>query len=117
MKILDHYEQAPGQSFEGDAVKGVVGRVVIGKNDGADNFCMRIFTLSPGGNTPRHAHQWEHEIFIHEGKGKLLNDGQWAAIQRGSVIFIPGMEEHQLKNDSDQDLVFACLIPKGVAEL
>jgi quercetin dioxygenase-like cupin family protein len=47
----------------------------------------------------------------------LLNDGQWAAIQRGSVIFIPGMEEHQLKNDSDQDLVFACLIPKGVAEL
>jgi quercetin dioxygenase-like cupin family protein len=117
MKILDTYEHVPGQRFEGDAVKGVTGRVVIGKDDGAPNFCMRIFTLSPGGNTPLHSHEWEHEVLIHEGKGQVFTEGRWVAVQRGSVIFIPGLEEHQFKNESDQDLVFACLIPKGVAEL
>ena len=117
MKILDHYQQVPGQCFENDAVKGVTGRVVIGKDDGAAHFCMRIFTLSPGGNTPQHSHEWEHEVLIHEGKGALFADGKWVEVQRGSVVFIPGGEEHQFRNNSDQDLIFACLIPEGVAEL
>jgi quercetin dioxygenase-like cupin family protein len=42
--------------------------VVIGKQDGAQNFSMRVFEIAPGGHTPKHAHPWEHEMFIMRGK-------------------------------------------------
>lgn len=64
MKIMD-YREAPVQTYDGGAVKDVRGRVAIGKADGAERFCMRVFELGAGGFTPRHRHDWEHEIFFH----------------------------------------------------
>ena len=117
MKIVPHYTDSPYQEFDGDVVKGVTGRVVIGKEDGAPNFCMRMFSLAPGGFTPRHSHDWEHEILIHEGTGQVFREDKWVDVERGSIVFIPGNEEHQFRNNSDDELVFACLIPEGAPEL
>ena len=117
MKIVSHYSNTPFQEFDGDVVKGVTGRVVIGQDDGAPHFCMRIFALAAGGFTPLHSHDWEHEVLIHEGNGQVFRENEWVDISRGSVVFIPGNEEHQFRNNSDRDLVFACLIPKGAPEL
>lgn len=116
MKVI-HYSEAEAKVFDSDPAKGVTGRVVIGKADGADNFCMRVFELSPGGHTPKHSHDWEHEIFVHAGRGAVWNDGNWKDVEQGNVIFIPGGEEHQLKNTGDGAMTFVCLIPSGVAEL
>ena len=71
MKII-HYSDAEPKHFDADAVKGVTGRVVIGKDDGANNFCMRFFEVAEGGYSPKHSHKWEHEIVIHSGKGEVL---------------------------------------------
>jgi quercetin dioxygenase-like cupin family protein len=117
MKIVSHYSDTDSQKFDGDVVKGVTGRVLIGKKDGAPHFCMRVFTITPGGFTPRHAHEWEHEILIHSGSGQVLQDGAWKDVSSGSVIFIPGNEEHQFRNNSNSELTFACLVPKGAPEL
>lgn len=116
MKVI-HYSEAETKVFDRDPAKGVTGRVVIGKADGAANFCMRVFELSPGGHTPKHEHAWEHEIFVHAGSGAVWGDGQWVDIEPGKVIFIRGNEKHQLKNTGTQPLTFVCLIPSGVAEL
>ena len=117
MKIVSHYEAIDSQKFDGEVVKGVTGRIAIGQDDGAPNFCMRIFTIAPGGYTPRHSHDWEHEILIHEGSGQVFKQGEWVDVTTGTVVFIPGNEEHQFRNNSDGDLTFACLIPKGAPEL
>lgn len=117
MKIISHYSEVEAQRYNGDQVKGVAGRVVIGKDDGAMNFCMRVFTVEPGGFTPRHSHAWEHEVLVHSGTGQVLQEGVWKDVSAGAVVFIPENEEHQLRNKSDKDFVFACLIPKGVPEL
>ena len=116
MKLI-HYTEADAQTFEGDIVKGVTGRIVIGKADMANNFCMRTFTVEPGGFTPKHTHKWEHEIFIHQGSGKLFKEGDYVDVKPGDVIFIPGNEEHQFKNDSSEPFTFVCLVPKGAPEL
>ncbi|HBD08681.1 MAG TPA: cupin domain-containing protein, partial [Syntrophobacteraceae bacterium] len=63
MKIIS-YSDAEAKVFTGDQVRGATGRVLIGRADGAANFCMRIFELSHGGYTPRHTHEWEHEVFV-----------------------------------------------------
>jgi quercetin dioxygenase-like cupin family protein len=116
MKVIQYSQEAETR-FENDMVKGVSGRVVIGKADGATNFCMRVFELDKDGFTPRHRHDWEHEIFFHAGCGEVWQDGGWVPVKPGSVAFIPGNEEHQIKNVGDDRLIFICLIPSGAPEL
>lgn len=116
MKIM-HYSEATPQMFDGDEVRGVTGRVAIGHADGADNFCMRVFELAADGHTPRHQHEWEHEIFFHAGQGEVYQDGRWKPVTPGTTVFIPGNERHQIRNCGPQPLVFVCLIPSGAPEL
>ena len=116
MKIAN-YQESPAHKFDNENVKGVTGRVVIGKEDQADNFCMRVFTVAPGGFTPRHSHEWEHEIFVHSGNGEVFRDGGWTPVTAGNIIFVPGNEEHQIRNNGSGNFIFVCLIPSGAPEL
>jgi quercetin dioxygenase-like cupin family protein len=116
MKIIN-FTQATCHAFDNEMVKGVTGRVVIGKDDGAKNFCMRVFTVAAGGFTPKHSHAWEHEVFVHAGQGRMFRDGEWVDVKNGSVLFIPGGEEHQFKNTGSDDFIFVCLIPSGIPEI
>ena len=115
MKIM-HYTEAEGRAY-GSPAKDVTGRVVIGKADGADNFCMRVFELAPGGYTPRHTHAWEHEQFVHAGRGSVLMNDKWFDFGPGIVVFVPANVEHQLKNTGEEPLVIVCLVPPSAPEL
>ncbi len=116
VKIIN-FTDTPGKIFDAEGVKGVTGRVVIGSADGADTFCMRVFTVEPGGFTPRHVHEWEHEVFVHAGRGEVYSSGEWKALSPGDAVFIPGNEEHQLRNSGSEMFIFVCLIPSGPPEL
>jgi quercetin dioxygenase-like cupin family protein len=116
MKIK-HYKEVKGARFDNGVAKNIVGRVMIGKDDGASHFCMRVFEIGEGGHTPSHTHEWEHEIFIHQGHGELFNNGDWVSVAPGTAIYIPGNELHQIKNKGKEPLVVVCLIPSGVPEL
>ncbi len=116
MKIIQYTDVEP-IVFESPEVKGVAGRVVIGENDGAKNFCMRVMVISPEGNTPKHSHEWEHEIFFHSGSGEVFVGGSWKSVSAGSVVFVPENEIHQFRNTGNNDLIMVCLIPAGFPEL
>ena len=111
------YTQAQATHFDSEAAKGIAARVVIGKSDGAPNFCMRVFEIAPGGHTPKHSHDWEHEMFVHAGRGEVYGNGRWNPITSGNVVFVPGNEEHQLRNTGKELLVVVCLIPGTAPEL
>jgi quercetin dioxygenase-like cupin family protein len=116
MKLI-HYTEAEQKKYPSDQAKGAAGRVVIGQADGARNFCMRVFEISAGGMTGKHAHDWEHEVFVHAGNGAILQKGSWVPLSAGSVVFIPAQEEHQLKNTGEESFIFVCVIPSGAPEL
>ncbi len=116
MEIISK-ENVPAKKFDSGEAKGIVARVLIGKACGAKNFVMRLFEIAPGGYTPKHSHPWEHEIFVHSGRGAVLKDGEWTEVRPGMAIFIPPDEEHQLKNIGDQPFTVVCLIPSGYQEL
>jgi quercetin dioxygenase-like cupin family protein len=116
MKIMPT-AAAQAVHFDSDVARGVTGRVVIGRIDGANNFCMRRFDLAPEGHTPRHAHAWEHEIFFHAGEGEVLSAGEWIRVAAGDAVFVPGDEEHQIRNAGDSELTFICLVPAGAPEI
>jgi quercetin dioxygenase-like cupin family protein len=116
MKVIK-YSDVRATHFDQPEVKGVAARVVIGKSDGANNFCMRVFVIAPGGNTPKHAHDWEHEMFVHGGEGEIYGDGRWHPVKPGNVAFIPGKEEHQIRNPGQESLIIVCLVPSSAPEL
>jgi quercetin dioxygenase-like cupin family protein len=116
MKIIP-YNDVKAIRIESDVAKRVTARVVIGKNDGATNFCMRVFEIAEGGNTPRHSHDWEHEMFVHAGAGEIYCNGRSNPVKAGSVAFIPANEEHQIKNTGKELLIIVCLVPSKAPEL
>ena len=116
MKILQYTDAKPAH-FESGEAKGVAGRVVVGKNDGANNFCMRVFEISAGGYTPQHSHDWEHGMFIHSGEGNIFGNGRWNPVKSGNVVFVPSNEEHQIRNHGKELLIVVCLVPSKAPEL
>ncbi len=116
MKVIQSKDIIPVE-MNNDMVKNVAGRVLIGKEDGANNFCMRLFEVGPQGHTPRHSHDWEHEIFFHEGNGEVFIKDKWHPASKGTAVFIPPGEEHQIRNPSDTTLAFICLVPPNSPEI
>jgi quercetin dioxygenase-like cupin family protein len=114
---LKEYGAVSPTRFDNDQAKGIAARVVIGKNEGGNNFYMRVFEISPGGHTPLHTHDWEHEMFVHAGRGEVFGNGQWQAVQPGNVVFIPANELHQMRNRGEELFVVVCLVPGHAPEL
>jgi quercetin dioxygenase-like cupin family protein len=110
MKLV-HYKEVRPDPVGEEGASGIAVRWVISKEDGAPNFSMRVFEVEPGGYSPRHKHPWEHEVFILEVKGFLIQEEKAVPLSKGDVLFIPPGEEHQLKNSFKEKLTFICLIP------
>lgn len=85
--------------------------MMVGREDGAPNFSLRQFRVEPGGHTPRHSHDYEHEVYILEGKGTVLLEGKERPVRAGDVIYVPADSEHQFKPAPDSALRFLCLVP------
>jgi quercetin dioxygenase-like cupin family protein len=108
MKV-EHYTETKAELAEG--VPGVTVRWVVGEKDGAPNFAMRVFEVEPGCASPYHQHEWEHEVFVLAGEGIVRRKDGESPIGDGSVVFVPGMEMHQFKNQGESVLRFICVVP------
>jgi len=109
--LIRRADEMQGQPMQMEGVKDVTMRLMVGRGDGAPNFSMRHFTVEPGGHTPRHSHDYEHEIFIVEGEAQVENDGKMHAIKAGDVLFVKPNVLHQFVNTGAQPLKFLCLVP------
>ncbi|UCE81154.1 MAG: cupin domain-containing protein [Methanobacteriota archaeon] len=99
-----------GSSPEG--TKGVVFKQLIAKDAGAPNFYLRIFDVSPGGHTPKHAHDWEHEVYVVKGSGKIVLEAAEEMLSTGDALLVSPGELHQFVNDGSSMLRMICVIPR-----
>lgn len=93
-------------------LEGVTMRVVIGPEEGAPFFNMRVFEVQPGHASPYHSHWWEHEVFVLSGQGMVKTEEGELPIGHGRTVFVPGGEMHQFQNTGDDLLRFLCLVPQ-----
>jgi len=91
-------------------------RWLVGTNDQAPNFAMREFELDPGGHTPRHFHPYEHEIYVLEGEGVIVDGDQQRPLRPGDVVFVAPDDVHQFRNTGTTPFKMLCLIPNSAAD-
>ena len=109
-KVL-HYTDAAANLF-GDTALGTSIRVLIDdENDGAPTTVLRMIEIEPGGNSPRHTHNYEHTNFIVEGSGRVLIDEAWHDLKPGDAALVPANILHQYVNAGDVVFKFLCAIP------
>ena len=106
MKVINYRDVEPIQELP-----GVVKREVITGDDGAPNFCMRVFEVAPGSSTPSHSHWGEHEVFVLSGRGVVAGEQGETQIAKDSVIFVAPNEHHCFFNSGSETLRFICVIP------
>jgi quercetin dioxygenase-like cupin family protein len=93
-------------------LEGVTMRMVIGPDNGARHFNMRIFEVEPGSSTPHHSHWWEHEVYVLSGKGIVRDHTGDKPIRPGDAVLVSGDENHQFVNTGSDTLRFMCLVPQ-----
>ena len=108
--LIRNINQTPTKPVEMDGVKGVKMAVMVGRGDGAPNFALRHFQVEAGGHSPRHQHDYEHEVFIVSGGGTVLLEGAERPIKQGDVVYVPADSEHQFKAGAT-GMNFLCLVP------
>jgi quercetin dioxygenase-like cupin family protein len=105
MKVRNYRDVEPDT-----AVPGVALHTVISAED-APRFAMRVIEVEAGGSTPCHTHDWEHEVFVISGRGKVRGaDGEHEIAPNDAVFVAPG-EEHCFTNTGDEAFRFVCCIP------
>ncbi|MCK6456956.1 MAG: cupin domain-containing protein [Phycisphaerae bacterium] len=108
VEAIQNIEQKPVELAGATATKM---RMLVGPADGAGNFHMRHFEVAPGGHTPHHQHDYEHEILILKGEGEAKSEQGARRFRAGDVIWVPPNELHQFVNTGPTPLEFICLIP------
>ncbi|MEA2015735.1 MAG: cupin domain-containing protein [Actinomycetota bacterium] len=78
--------------------------------DGTPTFAMRLFEIGPGGHTPRHSHDWEHEVYIISGDGFVFKDGKEESIEKDDFIYVGPSELHQFRA-GDNGMSMICVVP------
>ncbi len=112
MKV-NHYEAVPAKPVEMEGSHGCTVRWLLGQTDGTPTFAMRQFEVEPGGYTPRHSHDYEHEVFVLDGDGVVFEGDKQHKLAKGDVIFVQPNEVHQFRNTGSTPMKFLCLIPNS----
>jgi quercetin dioxygenase-like cupin family protein len=112
MKIV-HAEDVARDIVREPGAKQVTIRRLIDTTDGADRFLMSLFELEPGGATPPHYHDWEHEIYVISGslRVQLPSEGREVPLRQGDAVFIPRGEAHGLVTGPDESARLLLVAP------
>jgi quercetin dioxygenase-like cupin family protein len=94
------------------AAPGVTMRVMAGPAEGAPTFAMRVFEIQSGSSTPFHAHPWEHEVFILEGKGIMRGEaGRETPLMEGDAVLVMPDEKHSFLGIGRGTFRLICVVP------
>ncbi len=110
---VNNVESIEQKTVDMEGANGCKVRSLLSESDGTPTFAMRQFEVAPGGHTPKHQHPYEHEVFVLEGNGTVLEGDVEHPLAPGDVVFVSPGDIHQFRNTGDSPLKFLCLIPNS----
>lgn len=74
-----------------------------------------LTTVRPGGEIVPHTHEVLELIYVIEGEGSILVNGERKQSGPGTTLAANIGSEHGFKNTGDSDLVLFCVFSPGIA--
>ncbi|HEX5471164.1 MAG TPA: cupin domain-containing protein [Lacipirellulaceae bacterium] len=110
---VKNYQEVPANDVTMAGAAGCRVRWLVGERDMARTFAMREFEVAPGGHTPKHFHDYEHEVYVLAGRGTIVDGDRERPLNAGDVVFIAPNDVHQFRNTGSEPMRFLCLIPNS----
>ncbi|MDY0010194.1 MAG: cupin domain-containing protein [Candidatus Izemoplasmatales bacterium] len=110
--IVGNVENLVAKDIISDEVKDANIRVLVGPENGWNDYVMRVLEVKAGGYTPKHSHPWPHINYIIAGEGSLMIDGKENPVKAGSYAYVPQDHIHQFRNVGKETFKFICIVPK-----
>ena len=110
---IKQVKNVPQSEVTMEGATGCRVRWLIGEGDKAPNFAMREFEVEPGGHTPKHFHDYEHEVYVVAGRGTIVDGDLERPLNAGDVVLVSPNDVHQFRNTGTEPMRFLCLIPNS----
>ncbi|RMD85700.1 MAG: cupin domain-containing protein [Calditrichaeota bacterium] len=98
------------EEYKSGGARDAIKQVIIGPEDGSQNFVIRYFEIAPGGKSSLDKHSHDHGIVVLRGKGRVLLGREVHELSFGDAVYIAPFEEHQFENMGDEPFGFLCVI-------
>ncbi|WP_052889693.1 cupin domain-containing protein [Thermogemmatispora carboxidivorans] len=107
------WEGVPVRAYgpENSRAKDATRQILIGNDEGAQNFHLRYFAVQPGGHTSLDQHAHDHGVYVLHGRARLRLGDEEHEVRAGDAIYIPGNEIHQFFALGDEAFGFLCVVP------
>jgi quercetin dioxygenase-like cupin family protein len=110
--MVGNMKDLEAKILKSDLVKNASMKVLVGAQEGWDDYVMRVVELGVDGYSPKHQHPWPHINFMIEGTGIVMIDGVDHEVSAGSYSFVPENTIHQFRNTGSEMFKFICIVPK-----
>ena len=74
---------------------------------------INLLCMKPGQEVTTHTHHGNHIWIVMEGRGEFLSAGQTQVIDSGKIVIVPPLEEHGIRNATNENLVIASITAAG----
>ena len=74
---------------------------------------INLICMKPGQEIMTHTHHGNHIWVVMEGRGEFLSAGETQVIGCGKIVIVPPLEEHGIRNATQENLVIASITAAG----
>ncbi len=86
-------------------------RTLIGGQDGALTTSLHEIVVGKSGSTAMHRHDWEHQLFVEGGRGRLEGVEGNLTLSPGDVVLVGAGEDHRFVQTGKEPLRFLVVTP------
>jgi mannose-6-phosphate isomerase-like protein (cupin superfamily) len=97
-------------------VEGIVEKPILVRAEHESTLWVSKAKVLPGGVFPSHYHPYPQVFVFLEGQGVVELDGKRIDVKAGMVVRMLAGESHQVRNESDEDLVLMQISVPGWRE-
>jgi quercetin dioxygenase-like cupin family protein len=99
-----------------ETMPGVSLRWLLSKEVGTPHFEMRYIEIKQGHNSFGDPHDFEHEVYVLSGKGRIEGKDETVEIGPGDAILVLPGEKHRFFSTGNEPLAIICNIPNGAED-
>ena len=99
------------RTYRGDDGPRGLKQIIVGPDDGAPNFAMRVFQLQPGKSSNEEEHAHDHGVYIMHGRARVLLGGEYHTVEAGDFVWVAPDERHCFESLGPETLQFLCVVP------